>query len=311
MDQDELLRRYAAGERDFREADLWGAGLLGADLSEANLKRTNLRKANLWGAYLRKANFWGAYLREANLKGANLKGANLSRTDLSEFDLSGFNLSKANLSGCYLIASKLLNANLNAATLTGACIEDWHTNSQTNLRGVICDYIYLRYNPSATYPEKRFTERRPHDPNKIFAPGEFTKLFQKARETVDLIFRDGIDWNIFATSFQELQQEQKLTIETVESNNSSFSVRAIENKDDGTFVIRINVPPKADKMAIERSFWQKYQPMLAAKEELLLSSRNDIQRYREDIAHQRQQNSQLMELVKTMQEKENSKYHIG
>ncbi len=41
------------------------------------------------------------------------------------------------------------------------------------------------------------SDRRPHAPNKIFAPGEFAQLFQKALETVDLIFSDGIDWQAF------------------------------------------------------------------------------------------------------------------
>jgi hypothetical protein len=35
-----------------------------------------------------------------------------------------------------------------------------------------------------------------------FDPGEFTKLFQKARVTVDLIFLHGIDWQAFLVSFQ-------------------------------------------------------------------------------------------------------------
>jgi uncharacterized protein YjbI with pentapeptide repeats len=42
MDADEIRSRYAAGERDFRDADLSGANLSGVNLSEANLNEANL-----------------------------------------------------------------------------------------------------------------------------------------------------------------------------------------------------------------------------------------------------------------------------
>lgn len=45
MEADELLRRYAAGERDFRKVDL----------SRANLNRANLIGINLSGANLSSA----------------------------------------------------------------------------------------------------------------------------------------------------------------------------------------------------------------------------------------------------------------
>ncbi|MBD1924653.1 pentapeptide repeat-containing protein [Microcoleus sp. FACHB-831] len=57
MDAKELLRRYAAGERNFArikfssqslcEADLSGINLSGADLGALDLSRANLSNANL------------------------------------------------------------------------------------------------------------------------------------------------------------------------------------------------------------------------------------------------------------------------
>ena len=118
---------------------------------------------------------------------------------------------------------------------------------------MICDYIYLKENQQ---------ERRPHDPNKNFAPGEFTKLFQKVLETVDLIFKDGIDWQAFLASFQNLQ---------VKCGSDELTIQSFENKGDGAFVIRVNVPRGADKAEIEKYLKRQYQleAQLEAKNEQL------------------------------------------
>ena len=58
----ELLKRYAAGERDFHGADLRRADLSGADLRRADLRWADLSGADLSGADLRRAD-----LRRADL----------------------------------------------------------------------------------------------------------------------------------------------------------------------------------------------------------------------------------------------------
>ena len=142
LSTNELIRRYAVGERNFINANLrctllnelnlskvnlswaklsWanlngtnlsGADLTAADIREANLSqaklsqtylvRTNLTKANLWLADLRGADLSQADLREANLSEADLRGANLSLADLRGADLDQVNLSGANLTGAKL-----------------------------------------------------------------------------------------------------------------------------------------------------------------------------------------------------------------
>ncbi|HEY9845921.1 MAG TPA: pentapeptide repeat-containing protein [Candidatus Caenarcaniphilales bacterium] len=52
MNRDEILRRYAAGERDFHRTNLSGANLSGVNLSGVNLSGANLSGANLSGANL-------------------------------------------------------------------------------------------------------------------------------------------------------------------------------------------------------------------------------------------------------------------
>ncbi|EAM52262.1 pentapeptide repeat-containing protein [Crocosphaera watsonii WH 8501] len=248
--------------------DLSDADLSGANLSGSNLRRANLSGANLKGAGLVQADFRNAYLDScrledtklsradfrgayfyftgtyfsgtnlsgANLSGANLSGANLSGTDLSGTDLTGADLKGAYLRGANLSRVRALRTNFDGATLTGACIQDWNINSETNLENVICDYVYLRQDQQ---------ERRPHDLNRNFEPGEFTKLFQKALETVDLVFLDGIDWKAFLLSLKELQNEY---------GQENVDVQGIEKRPGGTFVVRIDVPPEVNKAEIEPRF---------------------------------------------------------
>jgi len=84
MNRDELLKLYIDGKRDFSNADLSDANLLGANLSEANLRCADLLDANLSEANLRCAD-----LSDANLSEANLRSADLSNADLSEANLRG------------------------------------------------------------------------------------------------------------------------------------------------------------------------------------------------------------------------------
>jgi hypothetical protein len=101
-DDENILKKYAAGERMFCKANLSGANLSGANLRWADLRGANLRWANLsgadmYGANLRGADLSGANLREADLYGANLRWANLREADLSGADLSGANMYGADL----------------------------------------------------------------------------------------------------------------------------------------------------------------------------------------------------------------------
>ncbi len=153
----DILRKYAAGERNFigvdlceanlvecnlAEADLSGADLSGADLSGANLSRASLYDVNLYGANLSGADLSDAQLSAtvpgdtegANLSEADLTGANLSGADLSCINLSGADLSEANLHGAYLSGVNLKEAFLNQADLSQAYLSGAHL-SEADLNG--------------------------------------------------------------------------------------------------------------------------------------------------------------------------------
>ncbi len=267
---------------DLRGADLIGANLIGANLSHVYLSGADLSKANLSGADLVGAKLIGAKLSGTNLSGANLSDANLSGAylrgaNLKGANLKGSNLSLANLSLANLRRAKALDANFHKAILTGVCLEDWQINSATNLDEVTCDFVYLQ-------AEQK--ERSPTQGN--FARGEFAKLFQKPLDTVDLVFHNGIDWQAFFTSFQKLQ---------LEGGGSELSIQALENKNNGTFIIRISIPPDANKLVIENYLKREYECELKAIDK---EYRYQLQVSYEQIATYRQQSANLTEIVKLM-----------
>lgn len=110
---EQFLKRYAAGERNFR-----GINLSRADLTLEGLNHANLKEADLSGAILNGVDLIGADLTKANLSGAKLLGADLSGAVLAEA-----NLSDALLSGAILVGTRLTKANLRSAVLTGASLE--------------------------------------------------------------------------------------------------------------------------------------------------------------------------------------------
>lgn len=264
---------------DLSRAYLSGANLIGADLSRTLLKGANLGGANLTDADLSEATLSEANLSRANLNEADLFLTDLFLTDLTDADLSDAILSEANLSdailnGTNLSRTQVLGTDFTSAKFTGACLEDWNSNSATKLNNIDCQYYYRKNDEQ---------ERRPSSGK--FAPGDFTKLIQKALETVDLIFTDGIDWKAFLLSFQELQAEY---------GEENLSVQAIEKKSGGAFVIRLEVPPEANKADIESQAKALYEIKLNALEAIYHAK---LQAKDEQIAEYRQSNTNLNNII--------------
>lgn len=295
------LNRANLSKANLSEANLIRANLSGANLSEANLIGTDFSEAwlisadlvtvNLISANLSDANLSCANLSRANLSGANCSNANLLSATLSKAVLSFANLTKAvlnqsnfcgaDLSRADLSRVQVLDAKFNEATLTGVCVEDWHINSRTNLESVICDYIYLDVDENG-----EFTKRRPS--NGIFAPGDFAKLVQKEVNTVDFTFRNGIDWLAFAQSSQKFQGQ---------AGAENLDIRSMENKEDGAFVIRVNVPSNMDKRAIQQIVMEEYDVQVRKIE---AEYRAHLQNPEDQIIQYRQENTDLWEVAKLM-----------
>jgi uncharacterized protein YjbI with pentapeptide repeats len=265
---------------DLRNANFWRQNLQnsnfrGANLQYGNLEAVDFRNANLRNTDLRNSNLSGANLSGADLRNANLCGAKLVNVNLSLADISGADLSQADISDADLQAVQALGTDFTEAQLTGVCLGDWNINSETELSGVSCDYVYLQPNQQ---------ERRPH--NGYFASGEFVTLFQKVLETVDLIFADGIDWKAFFASFAEVYAQYQ---------HSNLSIQAIEKKNGGAFVIRLEVNQDVDKAIIEKQIRVLYENELRVLE---TQYRAELKAKDSEINIYRQQSADLIEIVK-------------
>lgn len=284
----------ATGGTSFRNANLTDADLTSATLKSTDFRNATLTRTNLHQTKkLDRARVGNTILMDAkvrdlvvthqgakqsyigcNLKGANLIGADLNDSDLTEADISGANLQQAWLERANLTKTQALNTNFHEAHLTGACLEAWNIDSTTQLNGAICDYVYLLNNHQ---------ERRPNSGE--FAPEEFTKLFEEVLTTVDLIFRNGIDWKAFVLSFNAVQAKNEGT---------ELSLQSIENKGDGVVVARLNVSEDADKEKIHSDFMQSYELALKAVEETYKAKLNAKD---EQIEIYRQKSSEMKEIV--------------
>ena len=290
-------------EVDLSGADLGNICLLRADLNRANLSHANLSNANLSEASLREANLSEADLSGADFSKVNLREANLSNANLDEADLSWVNLSESNLNGANLSRTQSLHTSFSNAVFSGACIEDWHIGNSTRLDGIVCDYIFR-----TTDHNGKFSGRLPVDKSSFFIDGEFTQRFQilaSALETIDLTFTEGIDWQAFFQSFQEVCHSH---------STENLSIQSMERKGEA-FVVRLETNADIDKAVIETEIKQLYAwrtTMLETQyaEKLKLQG-IQIEEARETIQVERHNNATLMGIIAGMAENQSSKYEFN
>ncbi|MEM6838340.1 MAG: pentapeptide repeat-containing protein [Cyanobacteria bacterium P01_C01_bin.120] len=283
---------------DFIRANLQSAFLSYANLFRADFGAANLHKANLRSADLRFANFSGANLRATGLYKANLRSASFGFADLIRANFRFADLSHAKLNG-----AQVLHTDFTESTFTGACIADWQDSSSTILEGVQCDYIFRTYDTG----KHQFSGRLPIDPDSTFAPGEFTQRFQiiaSALETIDITFTEGIDWQAFFQSFQDLRDNHP---------DEDIAIQGMERKGDA-FVVRLEVEVQADKGAIETEVKQLYAHQLAALEaqyeERLRLQGIQIDEAKQTIRVERQEKATLMGIMATMAENQGSNFDL-
>ncbi|TAF06847.1 MAG: hypothetical protein EAZ77_11450 [Nostocales cyanobacterium] len=296
----------ATGGTSFRGADLTDADLTGAILKNTDFRTANLTRTRFYEAkkldFARPGNtilsnpavlnllvtlngrsksYTGANLKGANLIGADLKEANLKDADIIEATFQGACLEWANLT-----LAQAVGTNFSKAHMTGACVEAWNIESTTKLDNVDCRFVYLLEYPKPGTDDR---ERRPSSGE--FQPGEFSKLFEEVLNTVDLIFRDGIDWKAFVNAFGKVQNQNE---------DTELSIQSIENKGDGVVVVKVNAPEGADKEKIHSEFTQNYQLALAAVEEKYKSL---LQAKDEEIIFHRQQSGKIPEMIMSLANK--------
>ncbi len=294
---------------DFRDGTLTGADFTKARMTFAGLGRpADLTRTRLRGARdLHLAHVQGTILADrrvrellvsgegasgdfdhADLHGAWLAGASLRDARLCDAELTGADLSQADLTGADLSRATLIGVDLTGATMTGALLDGWNIDTATRLDGVVADYVFLESGPNG---ERR--ERRPQGEG-TFGPGDFTTLFKQALKTVDLIFRNGIDWDAFRAAFEDLRTHYA---ETGDGSEAQVRVQSIDNTEDGRIIIRIAVPDHGDKDADYRRLVTDYEQRLAALETERSRLAGRLEHHKELLASERRHNAVLERMI--------------
>ncbi|OYD91294.1 hypothetical protein CDG77_16095 [Nostoc sp. 'Peltigera membranacea cyanobiont' 213] len=289
----------------------YGANLINANFTGAILENTDFRKAKLTLTRFYEAknldfarvddtilanravlnllvtcNGRGKSYDGANLRGANLKDADLNKANLKGADIIAATFEGACLEWANLSITQAIYTNFTKTQMTGVCIEAWNIDNTTKLHNVDCRFIYLLEYPRLGTDDR---ERRPSSGE--FQPGEFTKLFEEVLNTVDFIFRNGIDWKAFVNAFQTVKNQNE---------DTELALQSIENKGDGVVVVKVGVPDDADKEKIHSDFTQNYQLALQAVEE---KYKAQLQAKDEQIVVYRQQSGEMTEIVKLLASK--------
>lgn len=291
------LRLTTLGATSFRQtiltrATFASAQLNGTDFTKAQLAHTNFHHA--LGLNYVRANHpllsqkairqllvsyrgQGQSFTNSNLQDAFLPAAELARADLAGANLSNAYLKGANLADSNLSRVEALGTNFEGCYLTGSCLQSWNIDSTTRLHDIHCDYVYLLSNQA---------ERRPS--SGYFQTGEFTRLFEEALHTVDLIFRNGLDFSAFVAAFNQAQQEHPET---------ELSIRSFENKQSGTVLVKVNVPAEADKSELHHLLTEQYESAVARLE---AQHKKELQAKDDQIAIYQQHQSDLQALTRLL-----------
>ena len=278
------------------------ANLTRADFTEAQLPYSDLRAACLdygrwdgalglalvrWGSQplshpvVRDLLVWRRFRGSRDLGGANLTGTDLSDLDLRQANLRGASLLRANVRGSDLSEANLtlvqgLGADFTGATLTGACIEGWAIDGNTRLSDVDCRFIYRR---------QQGTDNRDRIPSSgEFEPGDFTKLFEVVLNTVELIFRNGVDRDAIAKTLEQVRT----------SFDHRIKLQGIEDKGDGFFRVSLGIPDSVNKSDLHRQFKQLYQTHLQRLESLY---QDQLRSAQQQIEHYQQTTTELTQLL--------------
>jgi uncharacterized protein YjbI with pentapeptide repeats len=302
----------STGGTSFRKANLTKV-----DLSYAILKSTDFRQANITRTFWHKAikldwarvgntilenpavrdllvtgngsqkSYVGMNLRGANLIGADLTEANFKRADISQATLRDACLEGANLTQTQAIGTDFSNAQMTGVRGLGK----WNIDTTTELEDVDCRWVYLLEYPK---PRTNDCERRPSSGE--FAAGDFTKLYQQILDTVDLIFHNGIDWTAFKQSFTQVQ---------IENEGIELAIKSIENKDDGVVIVKVKLPPDANKSKIHSDFLLIYEENLKVLEERYQAQ---IKGQEALIERYHQQHADMLSLMKQLAAQPNHQF---
>jgi uncharacterized protein YjbI with pentapeptide repeats len=261
----------ATGGTSFYEVDLTDACFHGADLPHTDFRKAILTRASFKDVTgLELARLQGTILEQPKVRKllVNRRGCN---EDYTGANLSGANLQGADLTGAILVEAQALDADFTGATLTNACIQGWNINKNTRFKDVECQRIYLKCSRKGD----RIILSEPKPDSGEFQPGEFEKWIGELQNTVDLIFREGLNWRAFMFSLAQT---------AIEHEGLDLSRYDIARKDENIVFAKIGLFPGADNAAIHQTFQSKYEyaeKAIEAKYQLVLQAKDsELERLR-------------------------------
>ncbi|MEO1634774.1 MAG: pentapeptide repeat-containing protein [Cyanobacteria bacterium J06631_9] len=318
-----LIRSFAVAMTAQLGTRFSNANLMGAHFAQAQLAHTDLRAAELdytrwdgasglgfvcWGAQpmadpmIRALFITRCAPEDASEDVPDVKQSrrHLAGVDLAYTDLSGMDLRQANLKGASLIGANLRGANLTDSNLTllqafgtdftnahmtGVCIEGWSINETTCLESVTCAYVYRLEQQPICGPDDR--HRLPSSGE--FEPGDFTRLFQAVLNTVDFVFRQGVNREALAAALQTVQH----------SYDPAIKLQAIEDRGNGFFKVALGVPDAISKADFHQDLTQIYQANLAQIEARYQTL---LQTQQQQLTHYQQTTTTLTTILKQLTE---------
>lgn len=254
----------ATGGTSFYRVDLTDACFDGADLPHTDFRKAILTRASFTGATgLELARLQGTILEQPKVRKLLVKKEGIDE-DYTGANFNGASLRGANLTGAILAEVQALDADFTGATLTDACIQGWNINTNTRFKDVECKRIYLKCSRDGN--NIKYWEPKPDSGE--FQTGEFEKWIGEIQNTVDLIFREGLNWKAFIFSLAQT---------AIEHEGLDLSRYSITRKDENTVFAKIGVFPGADNAAIHQSFQSNYEyadKAIEAKYQLVLQAKD-------------------------------------
>ncbi|NER84647.1 MAG: CHAT domain-containing protein, partial [Leptolyngbya sp. SIO1D8] len=191
--------------------------------------------------------FDGLNLQGVNLRGAILIAGSFVGTDFSHADLQGANLSTANLTRV-----QLDSALLTGATLTGAIIEGWSITHRTQLHGIACDYVFMKWVKPGDPDQNPL--RKPDSNRETFKDGEFVDFIQPLFTTLDLYHTQDVDPRAIAISYKHLEESYPA---------ANLDIVAIEKrgKQKEQVLLRVEATPEADLSELSNTYLETYRQL--------------------------------------------------
>ena len=160
--------------------------------------------------------------------------------------------------------TKLDKTDFTGATLTGAFIEDWGITVNTILRGVKCDYIYLRL-PTKEDPDPH---RKPDNRNENFADHDFEDFIKPIFDTLDLYHNQNIDPRAIALAWKNLAENHP---------DANLRFAAMEVKGEENLLLKLKTSPDVDKSQLNAEYFEEYNRIKVLNEvnKKLLAEKNE------------------------------------